>query len=91
MKYVDCADFEKNFEEYFDRAEVETIAITLNDEPRCVLVPYDIFKEFPWGRRQALKVWELTEADKKAIAEARMPEEYRYLDAELDDDEPEKP
>ena len=87
MKEITDTEFQSQFEQNQDAALVEPVVITKGDKPHLVVMSYEEYKNLRHkaGIQQSLHVSELSEADVKAITEAKMPADLEYLNEELED------
>ncbi len=87
MKEITDTDFQCHFEQHQDAALVEPVVITKDDKPHLVIMSYEEYKNLRHkaGIQQSMHVSELSEADIKAITEAKMPADLEYLNEELKD------
>lgn len=83
METVSSADFQRKLGLYQDRALVEPVHVTRNGRERLVLLSADEYRRLKSLDRQALHVSELSAETLSAIAEARVPDEFAFLDDEL--------
>ena len=87
MKEITEKDFQVRFDEYWDAAHIEPVAITKDDKPQLVLISYEEYIDLRHkaGIQQAIHVGELSKEDIKAIADAKMPAGLDHLNDELED------
>ena len=85
---VTTAEFIKGYGALADKALTEPVTITKNGRDRLVLVSADEYERLRRRDRRAFRAEELSEADINLIAQAKMPDEYGYLDEELGDWQP---
>lgn len=84
MKEVPASEFLRNTALYQDAAMVEPLTITSHGRPRLVLMSVEDYKAMRRATRQALNVTDLSGDMLKAIAEAKVPDEYAHLDDEME-------
>ena len=87
MKEITDTEFQSHFEQHQDAALVQPVVITKDDKPHLVVMSFEEYKNLRHkaGIQQSLHVSELSEADIKAITEAKMPADLEYLNEELED------
>ena len=92
MKHVNASEFRERFEEYWDLALHEPIAITKDDIMHLVVISYEEFKDLraKAGVQQSFSVSELSEDDIKLISESKMPPGFEHLNEEMEDSEPQE-
>ncbi len=84
MLKVTSAEFQRHFGMYQDKAMREPIAITQHGRDRIVVMSSDDYAELKKRAREVLSVSQLSDADAEAIAAAKVGQEYRHLNNELD-------
>ena len=84
MMIVPAAEFQRNIGAYQDRALTEPVFVTRNGRERTVLLSVDEYRRLKRRDREVMAVEQLSDADLDAIAAARVPAEFCYLDAELE-------
>jgi len=80
------AEVQRNFSLWQDRALRHPVGITRNGRARLVLMSVEEYQRLKRRDRQVLSLDDFTDEDLAAIAEAKVPAKYAYLDKELDDD-----
>jgi PHD/YefM family antitoxin component YafN of YafNO toxin-antitoxin module len=83
-----AADVQRNFSLWQDRALIKPIGITRNGRPRLVMMAIEEYQRLKRRDRRVLGLEDFTDEDLAAIANAKVPEEYAYLDEELKDWKP---
>lgn len=85
---VTASEFAKNFGEYREQALYRPIAVTSHGRRVGYFISPQHFEQYLrlLPPRRAYKVEELPESTIKAIAKARVPKKYDYLNALLDED-----
>ena len=84
MLTVSSQEYQRNLGKYHDAALAQPVAITQYGRERLVVLSAETFRQMQRHTREVLPVEALTEADRAAIAKAKVPDEYRHLDRELD-------
>ena len=82
---VTAADFQRNIGRYQDEALKKPVAITKNGRPRTVLISEEQYERLKRRDRRVIAAGEVSERQIAAIREARVPDEFAQLDAELKD------
>jgi len=82
---VSAAEFHRNIGVYQDMALTRPVAITKNGRERTVLISAEEFHRLKRRDRQAINAGELADRHVAAIRDARVPDQYEHLDAELKD------
>lgn len=85
---VSAAEFHRNVGRYQDVALTRPVAITKNGRERTVLISADEYGRLKRRDREVLLVEDLTEEEIEAIRNAKVPDEYGYLNEELKDCKP---
>ncbi len=81
---VTAAEFHRNIGTYQDVALTKPVTITKNGRERTVLISANEYARLKRRDRRAVAAGDLTDRDIAAIREAKVPEEHRGLDRELD-------
>ena len=82
---VSTADFIKNYGTLADKALTEPVTITKNGRDRLVVLSAGEYARLKRRDRRVVRTGDLSREDIALIAEAEVPAEYAYLDAELED------
>ena len=77
-------ELQRHFGRYQDSALHEPVSITTDGQDSLVLLSAGEYRRLKRREQEALPVEALSDADLEAIAEARVPDAYTHLDAELD-------
>jgi prevent-host-death family protein len=85
---VSSADFQKKFGVLADKALTEPVTITRNGRDRLVLLSVEEYERLMRRDRRVVRLEDFTDEEMALIAEAKVPAEYTYLDAELKDWQP---
>jgi prevent-host-death family protein len=85
---VTAAEFHRNLGHYQDIALTKPVAITKNGRERTVLVSAEEYARLTRRDRQVLAAGDLSEPQIEAIRNAKVPDEYAYLNEELKDWKP---
>jgi prevent-host-death family protein len=85
---VTAAEFHRNLGRYQDIALTKPVAITKNGRERTVLVSAEEYARLKRRDRQVVLPGELTDREIEAIRNAKVPDEYGYLNEELKDWKP---
>lgn len=85
---VTAADFQRNIGRYQDEALKKPVAITKNGRPRTVLISAEEYERLKRRDRRVITAGEVSERQMAALREARVPDEFAHLDAELKDWKP---
>ncbi len=80
---VTSADFQRNIGLYQDQALTKPVAITKNGRPRTVLISAEEYGRLKRRDRRALAAGEVSERQVAALREAKVPDRFADLDAEL--------
>lgn len=83
MVKVSSAEFQRKFGHYQDVALGEPVTITRNGRERTVMISAEEYQRLIRGRRRVFKAGELTKEQIAALKKAKVPDEYKYLNAEL--------
>jgi PHD/YefM family antitoxin component YafN of YafNO toxin-antitoxin module len=86
MQTITTQELAQNFEQYQRSARFGPVAVHGDDGEPLILVSADEYRRRKRREQEALRVEELSESDLAAIAQARVPDDYAALDAELGDD-----
>ncbi len=81
---VPVAEFQRNIGAYQDRALTEPVFVTRDGREKTVLLSIEEYRRLKQRDREVLAVSDLSDADLNAIAAAKVPDEFAYLDAELE-------
>ena len=85
---VTSADFQRNLGLYQDEALKKPVAITKNGRPRTVLISAEEYARLKRRDRRVLEAGEVSERQIAALREAKVPDRFADLDAELKDWKP---
>lgn len=85
---VTSADFQRNLGLYQDEALKKPVAITKNGRPRTVLISAEEYARLKRRDRRVLEAGEVSERQIAALREAKVPDRFANLDAELKDWKP---
>jgi len=85
---VTAAEFHRNLGRYQDLALTRPVAITKNGRERTVLISAEEYDRLKRRDREVVLAEELTEEEIEAIRNAKVPDEYGYLNEELKDWKP---
>ena len=80
---VSSADFQRNIGLYQDAALTKPVAITKNGRPRTVLISAEEYARLKRRDRRVVTAAEVSERHIAALREAKVPDRYGALDAEL--------
>jgi prevent-host-death family protein len=81
---VTAAEFHRNIGTYQDMALTKPVTITKNGRERTVLISAEEYARLKRRDRRVVAAGDLTDRDIAAIREAKVPEDHRDLDRELD-------
>lgn len=84
MTRVPAAEFQRNIGTYQDKALVEPVFVTRNGRERTVLLSVGEYRRLKSLDRAAFPVQALSDDDLDHIASASVPDDFAYLDAELE-------
>ncbi|HSZ75689.1 MAG TPA: type II toxin-antitoxin system Phd/YefM family antitoxin [Rhizomicrobium sp.] len=82
---VSSAEFHHNIGRYQDMALTKPVVITKNGRERTVLLSAEEYARLKRRDRRALALSELSEEQITAIRDAKVPEQFAYLDDLLTD------
>ena len=85
---VTAAEFQRNIGRYQDMALTKPVAITKNGRERTVLISSEEYERLKRRDREVLLPGDLSEEDIEAIRNAKVADEYAYLNEELKHWEP---
>ncbi len=85
---ISTADFIKNFGALSDRALSEPVRITKHGRDRLVMLSATEYDRLKRRDRRVVRLEDLTDEELELIAQAEVPAEYAYLDAELENWKP---
>jgi PHD/YefM family antitoxin component YafN of YafNO toxin-antitoxin module len=85
---ISSAEFLKNYETLSDKALAEPVTITRDGRDRFVLLSVEEYERLKRRDRRVRRVEDFTAEEIEAIANAEVPPEYAYLNAELKDWKP---
>ena len=83
-----AAEVQRNFSRWQDKALIKPVGISRNGRPRLVMMSVEEYQRLKRRDRRVLGLEDLTDDDLAAIADAKVPDEYAHLDAELKDWKP---
>ena len=82
---VTSADFQRNIGLYQDEALKKPVAITKNGRPRTVLISAEEYERLKRRDRRAISAGDISDRHLAALREAKVPDRFADLDAELKD------
>jgi len=85
---ISTADFIKNFGTLADHALSEPVRITKHGRDRLVMVSAAEYDRLKRRDRRVVRLEDLTDEELELIAQAEVPAEFAYLDAELENWKP---
>jgi len=85
---VTSADFQRNIGLYQDEALKNPVAITKNGRPRTVLISAEEYERLKRRDRRVIAAGEVSDRQIAALREAKVPDRFADLDAELKDWKP---
>jgi prevent-host-death family protein len=86
---VSSAEFQKKFDSLSDQALTEPLTtITRNGRDELVLLSVEEYERLKRRDRRVVLLEDFTDEEMELIAEAEVPAEYAYLNAELKDWKP---
>lgn len=85
---ISTADFIKNFGTAADKALSEPVRITRHGRDRLVMVSAAEYDRLKRRDRRVARIEDLTDEELELIAQAEVPAEFAYLDAELENWKP---
>ncbi len=85
---ISTADFIKNFGALADQALSEPVRITKHGRDRLVMLSATEYDRLKRRDRRVVRLEDLTDEELELIAQAEVPAEYGYLDAELENWKP---
>lgn len=85
---VSTADFIKNFGTLSDQALAEPVRITKHGRDRLVMMSAAEYDRLKRRDRRVVRIEDLTDDELELIAQAEVPAEFAYLDAELENWKP---
>jgi PHD/YefM family antitoxin component YafN of YafNO toxin-antitoxin module len=85
---ISTADFIKNFGALADQALSEPVRITKHGRDRLVMLSATEDDRLKRRDRRVVRLEDLTDEELELIAQAEVPAEYGYLDAELENWKP---
>lgn len=88
MSVVSSAEFQRNLGLYQDKALAEPVTITKNGRERLVLLSVEEYARLKRRDRKVGLTSELSDEWIEAVKNAKVPDEYAYLDEELKDWKP---
>lgn len=88
MSIVTSKEFQRNLGLYQDKALAEPVTITKNGRERLVLLSVEEYQRLKRRDRRVGLTSELPDEWIEAVKNAKVPDEYAYLDAELKDWKP---
>ena len=81
---VTAAEFHRNIGTYQDMALVNPVTITKNGRERTVLISAEEYARLKRRDRRIVAAGDLNDREISALRDAKVPEEHRDLDRELD-------
>jgi PHD/YefM family antitoxin component YafN of YafNO toxin-antitoxin module len=81
---VSTAEFIENYAALADKALTEPVVITKNGRDRLVMLSADEYARLKRRDRRVVRLEDFTDEEMALIAQAEVPAEYAYLDAELE-------
>lgn len=88
MSVITSAEFQRNLGLYQDKALAEPVTITKNGRERLVLMSVEEYARLKRRDRRVFLTSELPDEWIEAVENAKVPDEYAYLDEELKDWKP---
>lgn len=85
---VSSAEFIKNYGTLADKALQEPVTITRNGRDRLVLISSEEYQRMRRRDRRVIRAEDLSDDEMEEILTQRVPEEYDYLNDELEDWKP---
>ena len=85
---VSSAEFIKNYGTLADKALQEPVTITRNGRDRLVLISSEEYERMRRRDRRVIRAEDLSDEEMEEILTQRVPEEYDYLNDELEDWKP---
>ena len=85
---VSAAEFHRNLGRYQDLALMKPVAITKNGRERTILLSAEEYHRLKRRDRRVILTADLTDEQIEAIRNAKVPDEYDYLNEELKDWKP---
>ena len=85
---VSAAEFHRNIGRYQDIALTKPVVITKNGRERTVLLSAEEYHRLKRPDRRVILTEDLTDEQVEAIRNAKVPDEYGYLNEELKDWKP---
>jgi len=85
---VSSAEFQKKFGSLTDKALTEPVIVTRNGRDRLVLMSVEEYHRLRRRDRRVVRLEDFTDEEMALIAQAEVPAEHAYLDAELKDWQP---
>ncbi len=85
---ISTADFIKNFGALADQALSEPVRITKHGRDRLVMLSATEYDRLKRRDRRVVRLEDLTDEELELIAQAEVPADYAYLDAELENWKP---
>jgi prevent-host-death family protein len=85
---VTSADFQRNIGLYQDEALKKPVAITKNGRPRTVLISAEEYERLKRRDRRVITADEVSQRQIAALRQAKVPDRFSNLDAELKDWKP---
>ncbi len=85
---ISSAEFQKKFGSLADKALTEPVIVTRNGRDRLVLMSVEEYDRLKRRDRRVVRLEDFTDEEMALIAQAEVPAEYAYLDAELKDWQP---
>ena len=82
---VTAAEFQRKLGTFQDTALTQPVVITKNGRERTVLISVEEYHRLKRRDRRAVPVGALTDREVEAIRNAKVPDEYEHLNAELGD------
>jgi prevent-host-death family protein len=80
---ISLTEFQRKIGVYEDQARQQPLHLTKNGRKDLVLLSANEYERLKRRDREVLSLEQLSEADRRAIGDARMSDEHRNLDAEL--------
>jgi prevent-host-death family protein len=85
---VSAAEFHRNVGRYQDIALTRPVAITKNGRERTMLISKEEYDRLKRRDREVVLPGDLTDEEIEALRNAKVPDEYGYLNEELEDWKP---
>lgn len=85
MRKIAAAEVQKNFGQFREKAIREGVVVTAHGKPSVVIIGYAEYERLKELDRRILRFEDMTDAQLREMADAKIPKKYRYRMADIPD------